>query len=93
MNKIPEAKNIAPMTLTMITGCTCLNMQTIIIKAFANINRPNCPDVKPKNLIGLFIFLIVLINQIIRKATIITATAMIHPRRYSLAWGLFVARE
>ena len=31
--------------------------------------------------------------QIIRKATIITTTAMIHPNRYSLACGLFVARE
>lgn len=42
---------------------------------------------------SLFIFLMLLMAQIIRKATIITTTAMIHPNRYSLACGLFVARE
>lgn len=68
-------------------------MHTMIVMATISMNMPNCPDVKPKNLIGLFIFLMVLMTQIIRKATIITTTAIIHPSRYSLACGLLVASE
>lgn len=68
-------------------------MHTMIVMATISMNMPNCPDVKPKNLIGLFIFLMVLMAQIIRKATIITTTAIIHPSRYSFAWGLLVASE
>ena len=93
LNSIPD-RNTIPLSISVMTsGCSCLNIQTIIVMATISMNIPNCPDVKPKNLIGLFIFLMVLMAQIIRKATIITTTAMIHPNRYSLACGLFVARE
>ena len=59
-NSRPDRNRMAEMIPMMSIGCSCLNMLTMMMMAVSSMKMANCPDDRPKNLIGLLILRMVL---------------------------------
>lgn len=56
LNSSPDRNRIPEMIPITINGCSCLKMLTMTVRAVSSMKMANCPDDRPKNLIGLLIY-------------------------------------